>query len=595
MSKLSTSFTLGKASGPGGANVAHNNREFISANVDVSRLADNVTYIRQDVREVYAKLFGDVLEQYNANQKRNDRKIHDYFEHVSAGNREEPYYEAIIQFGDSETASIGSENGETAKKMLDQYVRNFEKRNPQMRIFNAVLHADESSYHVHIDFIPFYTQSRQKGLSKGVSMRAALEEQGFTNTNKSKNSLVAWEDSELKAMESILNQHGLERDVKGVTHSHKSVPDYKNSQDWRKLPKRKKRTQSERDVETIVSLERDVSVLKIENERLHSERNSSWKSFYYSDPDKQIFVQSELSNRRIPYRESEHDFEAQQCYVNDIRKIEKQYVSTPTSHRDILRNRLDKIVMQVSSYDKIFDGLKFYGYEIKHGKYAAVKPKDGSQFIRLKSLGEMYNEQALRNRIRNRIDYENQINNRIDSFDDKQSLECRIYLTVKQYIVTFKSGTLPARKTNPKQPFTFINDAELDRLAGLNKQLNEGVTLISLRNDLSRLEKSIANLEGIQNHCDVENHLLEERAKLVDTSDTLIAFEKIASLTYVDSLVNAENERLQSAKIGNGIKSATASANENNQVGAIAERVAETVTPKAEEPIVQNRAFKRKM
>ena len=287
--------------------------------------------------------------------------------------------------------------------------------------------------------------------------------------------------------------------------------------------------------------------------------------------------------------------------------------------------------MQVSDYDKIFEGLKFYGYEVKHGKYTAVKPKDGSQFIRLKSLGEMYNEQALRNRVQNRLTYESQVRDKLNSIQDKQSLEYRVHYTVLQYVVTFKGGRLPAKKVNKKQPFTFINDVELDKLARLNKKINEGVTLTSLRQDLMLLENSIAQKEErisvlkqelafnetlyekavnwysgrarnqadlaiLEKHkltmddygrlknvievrqssiADLEETLSADRAKLTDTLDTLNSFEKIMSTTYVDALVQSEYERRQAARIGNGLKSADASMNDNFRVGAIAERVVE--------------------
>jgi len=118
MSKLSCSFTLGKASNPHGANISHNHREFISNNVDVSRTAENICYIRQDVRAAYNELFGESLREYNEKQTRKDRIIGDYFQHISEGNREESYYEIIVQFGVMDTAKIGTETGETAKKML---------------------------------------------------------------------------------------------------------------------------------------------------------------------------------------------------------------------------------------------------------------------------------------------------------------------------------------------------------------------------------------------------------------------------------------------------------------------------------------------
>ena len=78
--------------------------------------------------------------------------------------------------------------------MLDEYMKSFQQRNPNLYVFNAVLHDDEASPHLHIDFIPFYTHGRKIGLSKGVSMRAALREMGYVPKNSSVNQLVMWEE-----------------------------------------------------------------------------------------------------------------------------------------------------------------------------------------------------------------------------------------------------------------------------------------------------------------------------------------------------------------------------------------------------------------
>jgi hypothetical protein len=502
-----------------------------------------------------------------------------------------------------------------------------------MKIFNAVLHADEASYHIHINIIPFYTKGRTNGLSKGVSMKAALSEQGFTNSNKKQNSLVAWEESEMKSMEEILNRHGLERDVKGATHKHQSVSEYKESRDWRKLPKRKKKMLSTMECydSELRKTQHENSLLKVENEKLLAEKNSEWRSFFFADSDKQIFVQSKLNELKIPYRESEQGFESLSCHVEKIRSIEKQYKSTPTSHRDVLRNQLDKILMCVENYDDVFGELESCGYEIKHGKYTAVKPQDGSQFIRLKSLGELYSEQALRNRIDNRRAYENVVDKEINSIEDKRSIECHYHFTVKQYVITFKGGKLPARKVRPKEPFTFINDAELDKLAALNRKINQGVTISSLKNECAGLEKNIAYNEeylknvkedldilpsklyqaavncfnlGIKNAADerlldefkvtpenyeraseriaaqmqkAEQFISNSRAKLKEATDTLTAFERIMSMTYVQNLVDVEKNHRQSAIIGNGIKPADASTEVSNRIDTIAEKVAEVV------------------
>ncbi|MDE7363563.1 MAG: plasmid recombination protein, partial [Ruminococcus sp.] len=235
MSKLSISFTLGKASVPHEANVDHNNREFIANNVNKSKICENITYIKQDVREAYQELFGQSLADYNSKQTRRDRIISDYFKHISKSKREEAFYEIIVQFGDSKTAPCGSQNGKITQEMLDEYMKGFQKRNPNLHVFNAVLHMDEASPHLHINFVPFYTQGRKNSLSKGVSMKSALIEQGFNPKSIKENQLVEWEDSERQIMENILQKYGFSREDKNAKYSHQTVDDYKKTQDEKKI------------------------------------------------------------------------------------------------------------------------------------------------------------------------------------------------------------------------------------------------------------------------------------------------------------------------------------------------------------------------
>ena len=235
MEKFSISFTLGKAAAPHGANTNHNNRRFTASNVDSNRVAENIIFKQQDVRDAYRQLFDRALQEYNAKQTRRDRVIMDYYGHIAASKREEAFYEIVVQFGDCETSPCGSARGDQAKQMLQSYMRDFQRRNPNLYVFNAVLHMDEASPHLHIDFIPFYTKERQRGLKKGVSMRAALIEQGFIPENNGKNQLTQWEESERKEMEYILHRRGFLREDKHADYAHMSVGEYKALQDSRKM------------------------------------------------------------------------------------------------------------------------------------------------------------------------------------------------------------------------------------------------------------------------------------------------------------------------------------------------------------------------
>lgn len=120
--------------------IEHNNRDFFTDNVDKSRTPNNITYVKRDLRELYHELFDQALAAYNARQNRPDRQIPDYYEHIRKSKKEKLFQEIIVMFGNSENCGVGSENWETAVKLLDEYMREFEKRNPNLKVFNAVMH-----------------------------------------------------------------------------------------------------------------------------------------------------------------------------------------------------------------------------------------------------------------------------------------------------------------------------------------------------------------------------------------------------------------------------------------------------------------------
>ena len=163
--------------------IGHNNRTFVAKNVNADKISDNIIYVQKDLKETYKEIFSEALEKYNAKQKRSDRVIKDYYEHIKNNNKEKLFYETVVQFGNINTAKVGTESGERAKKMLEEYMKDFEKRNPNFIVFNAVMHLDESTPHLHIDFIPVaYNQTQ--GLETRVSMRKACEQMDCSSKSK---------------------------------------------------------------------------------------------------------------------------------------------------------------------------------------------------------------------------------------------------------------------------------------------------------------------------------------------------------------------------------------------------------------------------
>ena len=55
-------------------NINHNNRVFVTENIDSDRIKDNIIYVQQALASAYTKLFEEAINKYNEKQTRNDRK-----------------------------------------------------------------------------------------------------------------------------------------------------------------------------------------------------------------------------------------------------------------------------------------------------------------------------------------------------------------------------------------------------------------------------------------------------------------------------------------------------------------------------------------
>ena len=159
--------------------VAHNRRTYIAENVDATRTHLNIEYCYTPIEDAYHQLFDEAQAEYNAKQKRKDRRVENYYEKICNGDQEKPFYEVIFQVGNKDDMGAAGENAELAKTILDKFYHSFLERNPQLHVYSAHLHMDEATPHLHIDFIPFTTGSK-RGLSTRVSLKQALADQGIT-------------------------------------------------------------------------------------------------------------------------------------------------------------------------------------------------------------------------------------------------------------------------------------------------------------------------------------------------------------------------------------------------------------------------------
>lgn len=209
----------------GKGSVNHNSRKFHAKNTDPERSHLNVEYCNENLQSVYHQLFDEAQQRYNAKQKRADRMIPDYYEKIRSGKQEKLFHEVIVQIGNREDMNAQSENGALAAQVLDEYMREFQKRNPNLRVFSVHLHMDEATPHLHIDFVPFTTGSK-RGMDTRVSLKKALAAQGYTGGSRSDTEWNQWVEAEKNALAAVMERYDIQWEKKGTHEKHLSVLDF---------------------------------------------------------------------------------------------------------------------------------------------------------------------------------------------------------------------------------------------------------------------------------------------------------------------------------------------------------------------------------
>lgn len=231
---------MGRVSMPQGkGSQMHNRREYekygkpTPDNIDVSKSHENITLVDKDIKEAYREIFGEALDKYNAKQKRADRKIEDYCDHIKKSkNGEKLFYEDVVQWGSKDDFQ-NPQTRERAKEALVKYVEGFEERNPNLKLIGAYIHMDEASPHLHLDYVPV-ANGYSRGLETRNSLDKAMKQMGFQPENESRknNATKLWKESERAVFGEICRGLGLEveperkSDRKSLT-----VEEYKDARD----------------------------------------------------------------------------------------------------------------------------------------------------------------------------------------------------------------------------------------------------------------------------------------------------------------------------------------------------------------------------
>lgn len=535
----------------------HNNRVITAHNVDISRTANNVTYTKIDLHDFYERIFGEALAEYNAKQKRADRQIPDYYEHVKNSGKGKLFYEVVVQFGDLHDCGLGSENWNTAKSMLDNYMREFEQRNPNLKVFNAVMHLDESTPHLHIDFVPV-AHKGQRGMPLKNSMSGALREQGFSSANRMENEWTAWSESERSVMEQILLKHGLRREDKNIHRPHLSVEDFKKAAQEAESIKKinahinelKKKPVEELTSEeaALINNQNDVmrekvTELRQQVEEMSKKAQADFVPVNVYNPDKLQYIADGLARAKIPFVAESNTLYIPDYALETARAISRHYKPSENAHsiREQIKLDIDRLVHRTETLDDLLFSLQEHGYEVKYGKYISVKHPNAERFVRLKTLGEEYLPKNLERRIAERQRFVDCVREKAQTANPVENRFHSVILNVTTAVTQF---LLEPKKSNAHRYYCFQND---DRINYLSQQLlTIGKFGITSRDDIyakaQDLQRTIHKMRSNGENSEPEETNLKRINELIKS------YEEIVEGNYIDNLIRAQKSREAAAQ-----------------------------------------------
>lgn len=376
MQKASASFSKETKN----TSIRHNNRDLTDKqkendwhkHIDWSKSHENVYLDQTPLRDKFSEIFDGAVADYNAKQKRKDRRIDDYFQKVQDDKTLEPQREFIVQVGNIDNYRTTNDKGEPtglseadvernkalANEVLLEYYKSFKKRNPNLPVYNAVIHNDEASPHLHLNVIPV-AEGYKQGMKRRPSFNKALREQGVQADDDVKNKGLwgNFRNQEVDALAKLMQERGIDRELVG-TNQYKDHHAYKQAKQLEKddLSVEIGQLQAKKE-----GLEKEVGTLEADKTTVYEEINAK-----RSEIVKQAELQEWLKEKIAPLQEEVSALETQKsAYVafssllddSPVRAQKRQFKSKDGSVTE-------RVVLPVAEFERLEQKARYYNLAV---------------------------------------------------------------------------------------------------------------------------------------------------------------------------------------------------------------------------------------
>lgn len=414
------------------SSISHNNRENVHGNpgIDPSRLEENMYFVQKDIRDVYQEVFQEAVDTYNKKQKRKDRKIQDYYEKIKKSEKVHEQRELVVAIGEGKDDPMCRKE---KKETLQRYAEAFQERNPNLAVYNMVLHDDEANPHLHINYVPHFASSR--GLTKRVGMDRALQEQGVNG--KGMELIANWRAIETAYIETLAKERipDFERANVG-SHKYMKVKQYKEYAETKSVVEKqvqeketylqrvdKEVKQSEGKVEELHTvqgqLEQIVRKQKQEQKNLQKQVGDTKEEITKLEETKE---QIEKDIQGFPL----FDMKRLKAETEKVGLLKKKEVKT--GNYILTKEDVQKLSKRLRGVSSIKEGLSTIdrSKSLLEAREAQLNEKE--EFIHQKELDISYKELEVNQRERNLIGKEAAIENGQTWWEEKQILQEQVNL-----------------------------------------------------------------------------------------------------------------------------------------------------------------------
>ncbi len=248
--------------------------------------------------------------------------------------------------------------------------------------------------------------------------------------------------------------------------------------------------------------------------------------------EKLQYVAAELDKIGVPFVEENNTLHIPDYAQKTAAAIAASFCQSRAKRvREKIKLDIDLLVYCSTELDDLISKLEERGYEIKRGKYPAIKAPFAERFVRLKTLGEAYIPKNLEKRIVDRDKFPNAVR---EKFRSANPIEKKFHITVMDMVIKVKQFTLVPRKLDPKKIYAFQNDAEINFLSEQLCTIRDFgfVSREQMYNKAGELQDYINN----NPKCDIERQQLKRISELIK------AYEAIVEGNYIDNLIKAQQE-----------------------------------------------------